>query len=102
MKNKQENHDFYFNQIQSLSQRVKLIIRSQQLGMIALTLCVFSMITFFVSTILSVIIFAFALLFTLISFLFLLRELTLSEEALTFILKDCEKMNELRSWMAPS
>jgi hypothetical protein len=96
MEKDEENHNFYFSQIQSLSKRTKLIINAQKTGMLSMILCVFSMMTIFASLVASVIIFTIALLLTLISLLMIFRELALSREVLEYILEDCMKIHERR------
>jgi hypothetical protein len=97
MGKKEDKHDFYFTQIQSLTARIRLIVLAQKTGMLSLILCVFSMITIFFSPHVSAGIFGIALILSLASLLFLFRELTLSQEALDYILQDCVKINEQRT-----
>lgn len=88
-----DNQDFYYSQIQSLSKRIKLIILAQKMGVSSLIGCVFSMIAIFASLTVSVILFAIALVLTMVSLMVIFKELTISNEALDYILKDCIKIN---------
>lgn len=88
-----DNQAFYYSQIQSLSARIKLIIIAQKMGVASLIGCVLSMIAIFASLIASVIIFGIALILTMGSLIVIFKELTISNEALDYILKDCIKIN---------
>lgn len=88
-----ENHAFYLNQIKSLSQRITLIVWAQKLGTLSITACSLSMVASFVSEKYSIGLFSFALATMTISLLFIFRELSISQQALTYILKDCERFD---------
>lgn len=90
------NHDFYMNQIQSLSQRIKLIVWAQKLGTLSILSCVLSMVAMFFFKKFSVELFGVALCFMSLSLLFIFRELSISQHALTYILDDCEKIDKAR------
>jgi hypothetical protein len=87
------NHGFYFAQIQSLSERIKLIIWAQKTGILSLISCVLSMIAIFFNHNSSLGLFAMALCFMSVSLIFIFKELSLSQEALAYILNDCAKIN---------
>lgn len=96
MSNDTKNHNFYFSQIQSLNLRIRLIILAQQTGIISLISCVFSMTTIFFITSLSLALFGVALFFMVASLILIFKELCISQEALTYILDDCTRIdNEL-------
>lgn len=97
MNNDVKNHHFYFAQIQSLSQRIKLIIWTQKTGILSLLSCVLSMISVFFEHHISLGLFALALIFMSASLIFIFRELSLSQEALTFILNDCARVDKERA-----
>lgn len=92
----EKNHDFYFAQIQSLTSRISLIVNAQKTGMMALILCVFSMLIIFLSFKISVLVFAIAMMYTFISLCLIYKELGLSQQALDYILRDCAKVNKER------
>ncbi len=92
-----ENHAFYLNQIKSLSQRIKLIVWAQKLGTLAIIACSLSMVLSFFSETFSIGLFAFALTTMTASLLFIFRELSISQEALTYILEDCEKFDKTKT-----
>lgn len=92
----QENHSFYINQIKSLSQRIKLIVWAQKLGTLSIISCVLSMVSTFFNEKFSIELFGAALFFMSISLLFIFRELSISQQALTYILEDCEKIDQSR------
>lgn len=94
MNNDKKNHEFYLSQIQSLSERISLIILSQKTGVSALLSCVLSMVAIFFSTEVSIVLFAIALMFMTLSLLFIFRELSLSKIALKYILDDCKRLDK--------
>ncbi len=93
MNNDPKNHEFYLSQIQSLSERISLIILSQKTGVSALLTCVLSMVAIFFSNEISMVLFAIALTFMALSLLFIFRELSLSKTALQYILDDCKRLD---------
>lgn len=94
MNNDKKNHEFYLSQIQSLSERISLIILSQKTGVSALLSCVLSMVAIFFSTEVSIVLFAIDLMFMTLSLLFIFRELSLSKIALKYILDDCKRLDK--------
>lgn len=91
-----QNHAFYLSQIQSLSQRIGLIILAQKTGVSSLLSGVLSMVAIFFSLKVSLAIFSFALGFMVISLIMIFKELSLSKQALTYILEDCKKLDKER------
>jgi hypothetical protein len=89
-----KNHEFYLSQIQSLSQRIELIVLAQKTGVTSLLSCVLSMVIIFLSNEISLGIFVCALTFMAISLIFIFKELSLSKEALNYILNDCKKLDK--------
>lgn len=96
MNRDEKNHEFYLSQIQSLSQRINLIILAQKTGVTSLLSGVLSMVAIFFSPEISLGIFAFALGFMVISLVLIFKELSLSKQALTYILEDCKKLDKER------
>lgn len=92
----EKNDAFYLAQINSLSQRIGLIILSQKTGVGSLLSCVLSMVAIFFSVQISLLLFAFALAFMASSLIFIFKELSISKEALTYILEDCKKIEKDR------
>lgn len=92
----EQNHEFYFSQIQSLSQRISLIVLAQKTGVTSMLSGVLSMVAIFFSIQVSLGIFAFALGFLVLSLIMIFKELSLSKKALTYILNDCKKMDKER------
>ena len=96
MNRDEKNHEFYLSQIQSLSQRINLIILAQKTGVTSLLSGVLSMVAIFFSPEISLGIFAFALGFMVISLVLIFKELSLSKQALTYILEECKKLDKER------
>lgn len=96
MSRDEKNHEFYLSQIHSLSQRIGLIIWAQKTGVTALLSCVLSMVAIFFSIKISLGLFACALTFMTMSLIFIFKELSLSKQALTYILEDCKKLDRER------
>lgn len=96
MNRDEKNHEFYLSQIQSLSQRINLIILAQKTGVTSLLSGVLSMVAIFFSPEISLGIFALALGFMVISLVLIFKELSLSKQALTYILEDCKKLDKER------
>lgn len=92
----EKNDAFYLAQINSLSQRIGLIILSQKTGVGSLLSCVLSMVAIFFSVQISLLLFAFALAFMASSLIFIFKELSISKEALAYILEDCKKIEKDR------
>lgn len=92
-----ENHDFNFPQIQSLNQRIKLILFAQKTGIVALLSCVLSMIFAFFEINTSIVLFAIALCALSASLIAIYKELSVSQEALAYILNDCVRINKERN-----
>lgn len=87
-----QNHDFYFNQIQSLSQRINFIVTAQKSGIFSMIMCVISMIFMLYDENWSFVCFCVALAALLLSLTSIYKELSLSRQALTYILDDCMKL----------
>lgn len=81
---------FFLAQINSLSNRIHLIIKAQKSGILSITFCVVSMIMLLFSVKLSFLCFCGALFAMLASLGYIFKELTISKEALEFILEDCQ------------
>lgn len=96
MSQDEKNHEFYLSQIQSLSQRINLIVWAQKTGVTALLSCVLSMFAIFFHVKMSLVLFAIALTFMAMSLIYIFRELSLSKQALTYILEDCKKLDRER------
>lgn len=96
MSRDEKNHAFYLSQINSLSQRIGLIILAQKTGVSALLSCVLSMVAIFFNIEVSVVLFALALTFMASSLIFIFRELSISKQALAYILEDCKKIDQDR------
>lgn len=92
----EKNDAFYLAQINSLSQTIGLIILSQKTGVGSLLSCVLSMVAIFFSVQISLLLFAFALAFMASSLIFIFKELSISKEALAYILEDCKKIEKDR------
>jgi hypothetical protein len=92
----EENHDFYFAQLNSLTERIKLIIWAQKTGTISILSCVLSMIFMFVEGHASLVLFGVALFFMSASLILIFKELSISKEALNYILEDCAKIERER------
>lgn len=93
MSNDSKNHTFYLSQINSLSQRIHLIILAQKTGILSLISCVLSMFAVFFMPQASMVLFAIALFFMTASLISIFKELSLSQEALTYILNDCTRID---------
>lgn len=96
MNNSKDNHNFYMDQIQSLTARIELIVNAQKSGTLSMILCLFSMAVFCFSIEASVVLFAIAMVLILVSLMLIFKELTLSLSALNFILNDCERIDKMR------
>lgn len=96
MSRDEKNHAFYLSQINSLSQRIGLIILAQKTGVSALLSCVLSMVAIFFNIQVSIGLFALALTFMASSLIFIFRELSISKQALAYILEDCKKIDQDR------
>lgn len=83
--------DFFYPQIKSLHSRIELIVTSQKIGTISILLCILSMFLIFINLFLSLSVFILAIVLMGFSLIYTLKELSISKEALTFILEDCEK-----------
>lgn len=91
MEQNPQKKDFYYPQIKSLHSRIELIVTSQKIGTISILLCILSMFLIFINLFLSLSVFILAIVLMGLSLIYTLKELSISKEALTFILEDCEK-----------
>lgn len=88
------NDQFYMGQINSLTKRIKLIINAQHFGIFSLMLCVVSMFCMLWNKNTSIVFFFLALGSLFVSLIFVIKELSISQHALNYILDDCKQMSK--------
>lgn len=80
------NKDFYYQQIQSLHKRLKLIVYAQKIGILSLIFGIIAMLVLFMNNTFSLYIFILSLSLLMVSLGFIFQELTLSKYELHYIL----------------
>ncbi len=96
MINDEKNHEFYYEQIKSFDERIKLVVLAQKLGTLSILACVLSMTVFLFDLHISFYFFAFSLILMSLSLICVFREVTLSKDASGHILEDCRRIDKER------